>query len=634
MFTFSSARPAVWVLVALLTAATGLVVYDLAIAADLATAPDAKISQPEPRSTPSRDILIVVGPQAIGGTLKIKPDKHDFGKVVISLMSPPETITVTNNSKSASVEFTSIIATAPFSIQSDQCSGFPLTSGNSCKVDVWFHPTTTGKVKDKKGLTFTDSARKSPQHVELSGQGIVGATPTATATPTVTQTSAATPTGTPTKACNGTCTPTATATVSGTPTMTPTSATATLSATPSPSTTGVTPTPTVTRTSTPSPTCTIHASATPDIAHLVLITGGQASNGTPLSSAEIFDPVTNIFTLTTDAMHDARYSQAAAAINTSGGAAVVVTGGFDPTGVAQSTETFTGPTFVDGPSMTDSREGHTATSFQDDSADVLIAGGQDASGTVLNTAEISNTLSSFATSPMNTARVNAATVLLAVPLSSTCPADAVITGGSNGVTPLQTAELFNPGTHTFTLTDDVSLGGSQMNAARAFHTATLLSNSGKFLVAGGEGVAGVAQASAEIYDSGTKKFTLTTTLGGTDMTVARQKHTATSIGGTLVLIAGGVDSFNHALSSAEVFDLSTNSFTAVGSMHSARFNHAAAILPNGKVLITGGEDGSGNTLNTAEIFDPLKNTFTLTTDASLGGNNMNVARKLHTATAY
>ncbi len=314
----------------------------------------------------------------------------------------------------------------------------------------------------------------------------------------------------------------------------------------------------------------------------------------------------------------------------------MVTGGVDPTGVSQSTETFTGSTFAAGPNMVDSREGHTATAFEDDSTNVLIAGGQNASGTVLNTAEIANGASTSATSPMNTARVNSATVLLAVPLSSTCPAGAVITGGSDGVTPLQTAELFDPGNKTFTLTDDASLGGSQMNAARAFHTATLLRNSGalKFLVAGGEGVAGVAQASAEIFDVGTKKFTLTTALGGTDMTVARQKHTATAIGQTTVLIAGGIDSSSNALSSAEVFDLSTNTFTAVGSMHTARFNHAAALLPSGKVLITGGEDGSGNTLNTAEIFDPLTNTFTLTTDASLGGNNMNVARKLHTAIAY
>lgn len=146
--------------------------------------------------------------------------------------------------------------------------------------------------------------------------------------------------------------------------------------------------------------------------------------------------------------------------------------------------------------------------------------------------------------------------------------------------------------------------------------------------------AGVAQASAEIFDVASNKFTLTTDLGGTDMNDARAKHTATAIGATTVLIAGGIDSSGNALATAEVFDLSTNSFTKVGSMHSARFDHAAAALSNGKILITGGEDGSGTTLNNAEIFDPGTNTFTLTTDPSLGGNVMNAARKLHTATPY
>jgi Galactose oxidase, central domain len=118
------------------------------------------------------------------------------------------------------------------------------------------------------------------------------------------------------------------------------------------------------------------------------------------------------------------------------------------------------------------------------------------------------------------------------------------------------------------------------------------------------------------------------------MNDARAEHTATAIGPTTVLVAGGIDSAGNALATAELFDLSTNSFTRVGPMHSARFDHTAVNLPNGKVLIAGGEDGSGSTLATAEIFDPVNNTFTLTTDPSLGGNNMNVARKLHTATAY
>jgi len=639
VFTFSFARPAILVLVGLLTVATALAPFDVAIAAGPAAAPDAKKSDSAP-------------------TLKIRPDEHDFGQVIVSLMSAPKTVTVTNNSKSASIEFTSIVAAPPFAIQSDQCSGSPLTAGNSCKVEVRFHPTTTGKVKDKKALTFTDSAKKSSQYVELLGQGIVGstptpaatATPTVTASPTVTQTSADTPTATPTKACDGTCTPTATLTSAATntatwtptpsvgPTPTPTThptfpPTPTISPTPNGSAT-----PTVTATA----TCTPESEPTPFVVGKVLIAGGQASNGTSLNTAEVFNPVTNTFTLTTapalggSNMMDGRYSHAAAPLHSTGGD-ILLSGGFDSTGVAKSTETFSGTTnqFTLGADMLDSRQGHTATSlarFQ-----VLIAGGQDAGGTVLNSAEVVN-----GTAPglMNTARVGAAAVVekaaVGVSRSDTCPGPVIVTGGSDGVSALQSAELFDPNSLSFTLTDAASLGGSQMNAARVFHTATLLSNSGNLLVlvAGGEGVAGTAQASAEIFTVATNTFTLTTALGGTNMTVARAKQTATALGPTTVLLAGGIDSSGIALASAETFDLSTNSFTAVGSMHSARFDHAAALLPNGKVLITGGEDGSGNTLNTAEIFDPATNTFTLTTDPSLGGNNMNVARKLHTATAY
>ena len=177
MLTFSSRRFS-WVLIALLAAATEIVAYDVAIAADLTVAPESKLSDS-------------------AGTLKITPDKHDFGKVIVFLMSAPQTITVTNISKSASINFTRIAASSPFSIQSDGCSGSPLAAGGSCNVDVVFHPATRGKVKDKKGLIFTDSARKSPQHVELSGQGIVGATPTATATssPTPSPTPSPSPTG-------------------------------------------------------------------------------------------------------------------------------------------------------------------------------------------------------------------------------------------------------------------------------------------------------------------------------------------------------------------------------------------------------------------------------------------------------
>ena len=490
---------------------------------------------------------------------------------------------------------------------------------NVLQVDVAFDANGPGKNLDAT-ILITSDATKGPTSATVNLHANAkqkNATPTATSTDTPTSTITLTPTPSPTPSPGGTPPPS--------PSPTPT--------------TSRTPTPTPSTSPTAIPTCTPFEVPTPFVAGLVLIAGGQASDGTPLNSAEVFNPSTNTFTLTTapalggSTMNDARYGHAAAAVNTTQGATVLVTGGFDATGVAQTTETFSNSTnkFVLGSSMTDSRQGHTAT-FLTGTSQVLIAGGKDASGTVLNTAEV---VIGTQTGTMSTQRVNAAAFGEKVyDRMNSCPGPAVVTGGSNGTTALQTAELFDPNSNTFTLTDE--LGGSQMNAARTLHTATFLTNSGtyKVLIAGGEGVAGVAQASAEIFDPTTNTFTLTTDLGGTTMNDARAEHTATAIGPTTVLVAGGIDSAGNALATAELFDLSTNSFTRVGPMHSARFDHTAVNLPNGKVLIAGGEDGSGSTLATAEIFDPVNNTFTLTTDPSLGGNNMNVARKLHTATAY
>jgi hypothetical protein len=109
-----------------------------------------------------------------GAELKLKPYKHDFGPVVATSASAPLTIVVTNKSRTDSITFTSIVAAETFSIQSDRCSGTPLSPGRSCKLEVVFHPLVTGNVNDQNGLTFTDSAQNSPQHIELEGQGTVG----------------------------------------------------------------------------------------------------------------------------------------------------------------------------------------------------------------------------------------------------------------------------------------------------------------------------------------------------------------------------------------------------------------------------------------------------------------------------
>lgn len=187
-------RSVVWILVALLIEA-GSLVYG----AERVSAPPSYFTHKDP-----------------AGSLNVSPEKHDFGRVVAMGSSSPLTVTATNRSRSASISFSSIVATPPFAIQSDGCSGSPLSPGSSCKVEVEFRPMGTSRKKERKGLIFTDSAKNGPQYVELKGVGIPAPTATISPTPTITA-GPPTPTVTPTPPVGPTSTLTPTPTVTTTP---------------------------------------------------------------------------------------------------------------------------------------------------------------------------------------------------------------------------------------------------------------------------------------------------------------------------------------------------------------------------------------------------------------------------------
>ncbi len=149
---------------------------------------------------------------------------------------------------------------------------------------------------------------------------------------------------------------------------------------------------------------------------------------------------------------------------------------------------------------------------------------------------------------------------------------------------------------------------------RRFHTATLMAD-GKVLVAGGLNTNNCPDASdlAELYDPASRSFA-----PSSSMTSPRYNQTATLLQNGKVLITGG-NSFNFECSdqngsgkvtSAELYDPSSGSFTPTGSMNEARGGHTATLLPSGKVLIVGGNDVGG--LATAEVYDPATGTFTPT----------------------
>jgi len=192
----------------------------------------------------------------------------------------------------------------------------------------------------------------------------------------------------------------------------------------------------------------------------------------------------------------------------------------------------------------------------------------------------------------------------------------LIAGGSANGTFVNDAEVYDPSTGTFSAT-------GTMAQVRSGHTATLLNN-GKVLITGGYGTVNfnnTTLSSVELYDPASGTFTATGSLS-----VARSGHTATLLANGKVLIAGGGTDYTSLPSSAELYDPETGLFSPTGSLVSARVAPTATLLTDGRILLTGGYNHvAGLILASAEIYDPSSGQFT-------AAGNMNSMREWHTAT--
>jgi hypothetical protein len=75
-----------------------------------------------------------------------------------------------------------------------------------------------------------------------------------------------------------------------------------------------------------------------------------------------------------------------------------------------------------------------------------------------------------------------------------------------------------------------------------------------------------------------------------------------------VLIAGGYSGYATFLSSAELHDLKSGTFSQTGSMTKPREDSKATLLTDGRVLITGGSE-LGDDPAAAELYEPSTGTF-------------------------
>jgi uncharacterized delta-60 repeat protein len=343
----------------------------------------------------------------------------------------------------------------------------------------------------------------------------------------------------------------------------------------------------------------------------VLVSGG--SNGTAgyLATAEIYNPATGTWT-STGSLGSARCSDTSVLLPNG---TVLVAGGQNSSGNALSSAEIFDPnsgTWTATASLNTGRSVHTATLLPN--GKVLVTAGRENLGNGLTSAELYDWFTPVGnwaiTGTMNAPRAGHTATSLR-------NGKVLVAGGENSYQPtiyLTSSESYNPSTGTWSITGSMSEG-------RTEHTATILTN-GRVLVAGGH--AGCTLSSAEVYDSSTGNWTPTGSL-----IAGRYQHTATLLPNGKVLVAGGWDPCvtptTYSLSSAELYNPATGTWSSTGSMNAHRNRHTATLLPNGKVLVTGGYDGStGLYLDSAELYDPATGTWSST-------GSMSYARWFHSA---
>ncbi len=181
--------------------------------------------------------------------------------------------------------------------------------------------------------------------------------------------------------------------------------------------------------------------------------------------------------------------------------------------------------------------------------------------------------------------------------------------GSNAQPVLNSAEIFDPATRTWSRTDD-------LNVRRALHVAMLLPN-GKVLVAGGRTCNEPPPTAcnftfrtntAEIFDPATGTWTLTGPL-----VFDRHTTSAALLRDGKVLVPAGFVSGASPSDTAEVFDHTTRTWSLTGNLNQRRARQGAMLLPDGTVLVAAGFQGG----NTAEVYNPAADTWSLTGSLAL-----------------
>ena len=162
----------------------------------------------------------------------------------------------------------------------------------------------------------------------------------------------------------------------------------------------------------------------------------------------------------------------------------------------------------------------------------------------------------------------------------------LLSGGGSNLPGDANAEVYNPGTNSWTAVAD-------MNQGRKYHTSTLLQD-GRVLVTSGD----YGAPNAEIYNPATNSWSFTSEwkVDANDA-ATRQYHAAVLMDDGKVIVAGGGTSAN-----AKIYDPAADQWSSVLPLATNRQYQEMVKLQDGRIVVLGGVNASFVSMNSVEVY--------------------------------
>jgi len=200
----------------------------------------------------------------------------------------------------------------------------------------------------------------------------------------------------------------------------------------------------------------------------------------------------------------------------------------------------------------------------------------------------------------------------------------LVVGGQNGgwdsiptIIDPQTREIFDTEPLNFVVTGSVLLPPDCCSRDRVLHTATLLDDSSVLITGGSVSGGNGSTARVERYFPTADDWVI-----ATEMSLARQAHSATLIPNGKIFVVGGRRDKSRgqaSLGSTAFYDPVSDIWTDGPNLNFPRHSHAAILLANGKLAVIGGCrtdlcNKASDLISAIEIWDPESNRWSVDAD--------------------